>query len=96
VRLRALRWSYCAFITAAGVTAAASALHGQGEGSHAASMILTLAVAETIAVIALAIERVDLVASAALLLVYFVAGAPAPTEFHSGPASTTDTQVAQN
>ena len=72
--LRALRWSYCVFIAAASVIAAESAVHGHGEGSHGARMILALAVTETIAALALAIERVELVACAVLLLVYTVAG----------------------
>jgi hypothetical protein len=71
--LRGLRRSYCAFIAAASITAAESALHGQGEGSHGAQMILALAVTETVAAIALAIERVELVALPVLLLVYSVA-----------------------
>jgi hypothetical protein len=71
--LRCLRWSYCALIAAASITAAESALHGHGEGLHGAHMILALAVTETIAVIALAIELVELLACTVLLLVYSVA-----------------------
>lgn len=72
--LRGLRWSYCVFIGAASITAAQSALHGQGEGSHGPQMILALAVTETIAAFALAIEPVEFVACVVLLLVYSVAG----------------------
>jgi hypothetical protein len=72
--LRGLRWSYCAFIGAASITAAESALHGQGEGSHGPQMILALAVTETMAALALAIEPVELIACVVLLLVYSVAG----------------------
>jgi hypothetical protein len=71
--LRGLRWSYCAFIAAASTTAAESALHGQGEGSHGPQMILALAVTEAIAALALAIERLEIVACAVLLLVYSIA-----------------------
>jgi hypothetical protein len=74
-RLRGLRWSYCAFIAAASISAAASALHGLHEGSHGPQMILALAATETIAALALAIEPVEVIACAVLLIVYCVAGA---------------------
>ena len=72
--LRGLRWSYCAFIAAASITAAASALRGLGEGSHSPHMILALAATETVAALALAIEPGELIACAVLLLVYLIAG----------------------
>ena len=71
--LRGLRWSYCAFIVAASMTTAQSALHGQGEGSHGSHMILALASTETLAALALAIEPVQLTAFSVLLLVYSIA-----------------------
>jgi hypothetical protein len=69
--LRGLRWSYCAFIAAASISAAESALHGHKEGSQ---MILGLAVTETIAALAFAIEPVEVIACGVLILVYCVAG----------------------
>jgi hypothetical protein len=75
--LRGLRWSYCAFIAAASISAAQSALHGHKEGlhgSHGSQMIFALAVTETIAALLFAIEPVEFVACAVFLLVYCVAG----------------------
>jgi hypothetical protein len=72
--LRGLRWSYCAFITAASIATAESALHGQGEGSHGSLMIVALASTETLAALALAIEPAELVACGVLFLVYSIAG----------------------
>jgi hypothetical protein len=72
--LRALRWSYCAFIAAASIAAAQSALHGYREGTPGSRIILALAVTETMAAIAFALEPVEVIGCAALLLVYCVAG----------------------
>jgi hypothetical protein len=72
--LRALCWSYCAFIAAASIAAVQSALHGYMEGRRGPRMILALAVTETIAAIAFAIEPVEVIACAVLLLVYCIAG----------------------
>jgi hypothetical protein len=72
--LRALRWSYCAFIAAASITAAQSALHGHREGAQGPQFVLALGVTETMAAIAFAIEPVEVIGCAALLLVYCVAG----------------------
>jgi hypothetical protein len=72
--LRALRWSYCVFIATASITAAQSALGGQGEGSHGAQMILALASIEAVAALALAIEPIELIACGVLLPVYSIAG----------------------
>ena len=73
--LRGLRWSYCAFITAASSIAMHSAMLGHGEGSHGALMILALAATETIAALALLLELepVELIACAVLLVVYAIA-----------------------
>ena len=74
--LRSLRWSYCAFIAAASITAMRSAMQGHGEGSHGALLILALATTETIAALALLIEAepVELIACVVLLIVYAIAG----------------------
>jgi hypothetical protein len=72
--LRYLRWSYCAFVAAASLVAAQSALQGHGEGSHGAQMILALAVTEAIAAVALLIEPAEVLACSVLILVYLVAG----------------------
>jgi hypothetical protein len=55
--LRALRWSYCAFIAAASIAAA-----------HGPKVIVALAVTETLAAIAFAIEPAEVIACAVLLL----------------------------
>jgi hypothetical protein len=72
-KLRALRWSYSAFITAASLVAAQSALQGHGEGTSGAQMILALAATEALGAVALLIEPLELIACAVLLLVYAVA-----------------------
>jgi hypothetical protein len=72
--LRGLRWSYCAFIALASVAAAKSALHGLGEGSDSSQVILALATTETIAALALAIQALEVIACAVLLLIYSIAG----------------------
>jgi hypothetical protein len=72
--LRALRFSYCTFIAAASIAAALSALRGYREGGQGSQLILALAVTETMAAIAFAIEAVEAIACAVLLLVYCVAG----------------------
>ena len=72
--LRGLRWSYCAFIAAASISAAESALHGHNEGPHGPRMIVALAATETITALALVVESVEIIACAVLLVVYCVAG----------------------
>jgi hypothetical protein len=71
--LRGLRWSYCVFIAAASITAAASTLHGLHEGSLHPQMILALAGTEAVAAVALAIEPIEVIACAVLLVVYLIA-----------------------
>ena len=73
--LRGFRWSYCAFIAAASLIAAQSALQGHAEGAHGAHFVLILAAAETIAALTLILEPAELIAGAALLLIYAIAGA---------------------
>jgi hypothetical protein len=72
--LRGLRWTYCVFVAAASIAAAASALHGLHEGTHHPQMILALASTETVAVLALAIEPIEVIGCAGLLVVYLIAG----------------------
>lgn len=72
--LHSLRWSYCAFIAAASLIAAQTALRGHGEGSHGAHLVLALAAAELFAALAFALEPAELIAGAGLLLVYAIAG----------------------
>jgi hypothetical protein len=61
--LRGLRWSYSTFISAASIAAA-----------HGPKVIVALAVTETLAAIAFAIEPAEVCACGVLLLVYCVAG----------------------
>jgi hypothetical protein len=71
--LRSLRWSYCAFIAAASALALQLALHGQGEGTHGAHMVLALASTETIAALAFLFAPAQRVACAVLIVVYAIA-----------------------
>jgi hypothetical protein len=72
--LPGLRWTYCVFIAAASITAAASAQHGLHEGTNHPQVILALASTETVAVLALAIEPIQVIGCAGLLVVYLIAG----------------------
>jgi hypothetical protein len=72
--LRGLRWSYCVFIAAASIATAESVLHGHGEDSHGPHWILALAATETIAIVVLAIEPIELLGCGVLLAVYSIAG----------------------
>jgi hypothetical protein len=72
--LRALRWSYVAFITAASVAALRSVVQGGGESHHGAH-VLALAGVEALAAAAFLIEPIELIACSVLLLVYLAATA---------------------
>ena len=72
--LRALRWSYCAFIVYASALTFLQTWTGQG-AHHGDPAILALSGVETAAALALAIEPLEVAALVALLAVYAVASA---------------------
>lgn len=71
--LRALRWSYAAFIMASSAVTAHAALLGGSEAHHGGSFVLALATIEFVAAIAFLAERIEIAACAVLLAVFAVA-----------------------
>lgn len=71
--LRALRWSYAAFISAASGIAIARSLHETGNSGHEGSFVFALAITELLAAVAFFAERIEIAACAVLLAVFVTA-----------------------
>jgi hypothetical protein len=75
--LRALRWTYVAFIVGASLQTALAGWHGAHAGPHGAAAMLALAIPEILAALILLIEMraTEIAACAVLLAVYAAAAA---------------------